>query len=176
MPYLDRDLYAAGRIAGLSPGPEELGWLERELAAADRPVIIVSHAPLGYAPDYPVATLPRGVPVNSPRTSVVGIMGDVAGREAMRALIRRHPRVRLALAGHWHISDLTLEDGVAFCQTPALREYPFELRLATLEDGQLRITTLGLDDETFRRQSYVEAWGNAWVAGTEADRTFTVAL
>ncbi len=176
MPYLDQDLYDGGQIAGMGASPEGLDWLERELATADRPVVVVSHAPLGYKPDYAVATLPHGKPPAGPRTSVVGIMGDVVGREGVRALLRRHPRVRLALAGHWHICDLTREDGVAFCQTPALREYPFEFRLAIVEGGHVRVTTHGLGDETFRRQSYVETWGNAWVAGTEADRTFTVAL
>ena len=176
-PYLDKDLYDSGEIAGLGTSLQELDWLQRELAAAgERPVVVVSHAPLGYKPNYPVVTLPRGKPPAGPRTSVAEMMGDVAGREAVRALLRQHPRVRLALAGHWHISDFTREDGVAFCQTPALREFPFEFRLAIVEGERLHVTTHGLDDESFRRQSYVEAWGNAWVAGTETDRTFSVAL
>lgn len=165
--------------ARLSVGPEELDWLEGELAAADRPVVVVSHPPLGFKPDYAVASLPRGARPTGPRTSIVNLMGDVVGREALRALLRRRPGGRLALAGHWHISDVTQEDGLTFCQTPALREYPFEFRLATLDGARLHITTVGLDAadaQRLRAQSYVEAWGNAWVAGAEADRTFTVEL
>ena len=187
--FLDVAYWAAtdGRVtpsrqtpdARLSLGPDELDWLERELAAADRPVIVVSHAPLGFKPDYAVASLPRGARPAGPRTSIVNLMGDVVGREALRALFRRRPVVRLALAGHWHISDVTQGDGITFCQTPALREYPFEFRLATLDLNRLHITTVGLDEadaQRLRAQSYVEAWGNAWVAGTEDDRTFAVEL
>jgi 3',5'-cyclic AMP phosphodiesterase CpdA len=165
--------------AGLSVGPGEWEWLDRELTAADRLVVVVSHAPLGHKPDYAVASLPRGRRPAGPRTSVASLMGDLAGREKLRAVLRRHPIVRLALAGHWHIHDVTLEDGITFCQTAALREYPFEFRLATRNEDRLHITTLGLhepDAQRLRAQSYVEAWGNAWVAGTEADRMFTVEL
>jgi len=94
----------------------------------------------------------------------------------MRAIIRRHPQVKVAFAGHWHISDVTQEDGVVFCQTPALREYPFEIRLAEVHGDSLTVTTVGLNDGRFRRLSYVPEWGNDWVAGTTNDREFTVSL
>ena len=178
-PSRDQALAEAGGPAGLSLAPGELEWLERELAAADRPVAIVSHAPLGFKPDYPAASLPRGGRPAGPRTSVVGLMGDVAGRPAVRALLRRYPAVRLALAGHWHLSDVTVEAGITFCQTPAMREFPFEFRVATLDGARLQVTTTGLDEADAHRLqalSYVSEWGNAWVAGAAADRDFTVAL
>lgn len=179
MAYRAQAAAPADLRAGLSFRPGELEWLERELAAADRPVVIVSHAPLGFKPDYPAVSLPRGGRPEGPRTSVVNLMGDVAGRAEARALFKRYPVVRLALAGHWHLSDVTVEDGVTFCQTPAMREYPFEFRLATLTGDQLQVTTLGLDTadaDRLRALSYVKEWGNAWVAGAAADREFTVDL
>jgi hypothetical protein len=175
-PYLDHELYDRGDIVGMGPKPQELAWLEQELDAADRPVVIVSHAPLGYKPAYPIPTLPRGEPAPKPLTSVADFMGDVLQRQAMRDLIRRCPWAKVAFAGHWHLCDMIREDGVTFCQTAALREYPFEFRLVTVEGGRLSVSTHGLDDDSFARESYVEAWGNRWVAGTEADRTFDVAL
>jgi 3',5'-cyclic AMP phosphodiesterase CpdA len=175
-PYLDHERFDRGEIAGMGLSPQELPWLEQELAAASNPVVLVSHAPLGYQPSQPIKTLPRGEPPSQPRTPVVDIMGDVLQRAAVRDLIRRYPKVKAAFAGHWHLCDMIREDGVAFCQTAALREYPFEFKLVTVESGRLAVTTLGLDDDNFQRQSYIEEWGNRWVAGTEADRTFQVQL
>jgi hypothetical protein len=103
-------------------------------------------------------------------------LGDVLQRQAVRKLIRHCARVKVAFAGHWHISDTIYEDGVTFCQTAALREYPFEFRLVTVEPERLSVTTHGLDDDTFQRQSYVEAWGNRWVAETDTDRSFQIRL
>jgi 3',5'-cyclic AMP phosphodiesterase CpdA len=175
-PYLDQELYDRGQIVGMGPSPEELVWLERELASAGRPIALVSHAPLGYKPAYPIPTLPRGEPARQPQTSVSEFMGDVLQRQVLRDLIRRCSLVKVAFAGHWHICDTIREDGVTFCQTAALREYPFEFRLVTVEAERLSITTHGLDDDSFQHQSYVEAWGNRWVAGTPSDRSFEVKL
>jgi 3',5'-cyclic AMP phosphodiesterase CpdA len=174
-PYLDKTLYDQGQIAGMGPSPEALAWLERELAAADRPVVLVSHAPLGYRPAYPVVTLPHGKPIVQPQTSVVDLIGDVLHRQTVRALLRRCPQVKAAFAGHWHICDTFREDGLTFCQTGALREYPFEFRLVEVQDGALRVSTVGIGAD-FQTESYVEAWGNRWVAGTEADRSFSIEL
>lgn len=175
--YLDKDRYDRGEIAGLGPGPDELRWLEAELAeAADRPVILVSHAPLDFKPLYPVATLPRGQAPRGSATSLVDLMGDVARRAELRALIARYPQVKLALAGHWHIHDVTRVDGLAFVQTAALREYPFEFRIATLTPGRLSLTTHGLPEARFRDLSYMPEWRNDWVAGRPEDRDLEIAL
>ena len=160
----------------MGPSPAELIWLEQELASSDRPIALVSHTPLGYQPTYPIATLPHGEPAHHPQTAVTEFLDDVLQRQALRDLITRHAQVKVAFAGHWHICDATREDGVTFCQTGALREYPFEFRLVTVEAESLSVTTHGLDDDSFRRLSYVDAWGNRWVAGTPSDRTFQVKL
>ncbi len=176
-PYLDWELYRSGQIAGMGPADETLRWLEAELTGnTDRPTILVTHAPLGFKETYPVVTLPKGQPVQTPRTSLVDFMGDVLRRQEMRAIIRRHPQVKVAFAGHWHICDVTQEDGVVFCQTPALREYPFEIRLAEVRGDSLTVTTVGLNDSLFRCLSYLPEWGNDWVAGTGEDREFSVSL
>jgi hypothetical protein len=104
------------------------------------------------------------------------VIGDIAQRAELRSLIARHPQVRLALAGHWHIHDLTWEAGVAFLQTAALREYPFEFRMATLHQGRLKLTMHGLREARWRELSYVPEWRNAWVAGRPEDRDLEIAL
>jgi len=175
-PYLDQELNERGQILGMGPSAAELVWLEHELASAGRPIILVSHAPLGHKPTYPIRTLPHGEPAHKPETSVTEIMDDILRRQALRDLIRRQPLVKAAFAGHWHICDAVQEDGVTFCQTAALREYPFEFRLVTVDAGRLSVATRGLDDDSFQSLSYVEAWGNRWIAGAPADRSFEVDL
>ena len=174
-PYVDNELFERGLVKGIGPSRAELAWLEAELAAADRPVVLVSHAPLGYRSAYPMPTLPYGTPATAPETSVAALMGDVLQRDTMRALMRRHPRVKLAFAGHWHLADMVREDGVAFCQTGSLREFPFEFRVVEVDGETARVSTQGLG-EAFQRASYIEAWNNRWIAGTEATRTFSVNL
>jgi hypothetical protein len=173
--YQNNELSDRGQLRGMGPSAEEMTWLEQELAAADGPVALVSHAPLGYKPAYPIPTLPYGTPALQPQSSVADVMGDVLYRSAMRELLRRYPRVKIAFSGHWHICDMTREDGVAFCQTGALREYPFEFRVVEITDRCLHINTLGLGED-FQRASYMEAWGNQWIAGADGDRSFRVEL
>jgi 3',5'-cyclic AMP phosphodiesterase CpdA len=176
-PYLDKDLYDSGNIRGMSPTEVELRWLEEELATSgDTPVILVSHAPLGFKDAYPLATLPRGRPVEAATTALVDVMGDVLLRDQMRSIVRRHPNVKAAFAGHWHISDVTRSEGVLYCQTASLREYPFEIRLVRVHDGQLDVTTHELKDPSFRHLSFVQEWGNSWVAGAPGDREFSLDL
>lgn len=177
-PYLDRDAYDRGRIAGLAAAPGEDAWLDAELSAArdaELPVVLVGHAPLNFRRAYPIATLPKGRAANG-QVSLVDYMGDVVGRKALLGVIRGYPNVRFALAGHWHVSDAISLDGVAWCQTAALREYPLELRLVEVERQRLRVSTVPLLDESVARLSFVPEWNNAWVAGSAEARDFTVEL
>jgi 3',5'-cyclic AMP phosphodiesterase CpdA len=176
-PYLDKDLYDSWQILGMGPTESELKWLETELEqCGEQPVILVSHAPLGFKDAYPLATLPKGRPVQAATTSLVDHLGDVLLREQMRAIIGRFPTVRAAFAGHWHIHDVTDDDGVLYCQTASLREYPFEIRIVQVEDRKLSLATQGLKDPAFQRLSYVAEWGNSWVAGSASDRALTLDL
>ena len=174
-PYLSKELYDRGEISGMGPRQEELAWLEQELATADRPIILVSHAPLGYRPAYTIPTLPYGMPAPRPQTSIVALMGDLLLRKDVRDIVRRSRLVKAAFAGHWHICDTIREDGVTFCQTGALREYPFEFRLVEVSGSELTVTTVGIGGD-FQCESYVESWRNRWVAGADGDRSFTVKL
>lgn len=185
-PYLDRAQFDAGEIEGLALPEEELAWLDGELRAADLPVCLVSHAPLGFKPLYPAATRPKGRPAEPGGTPFetlndrAGKLGDVVNRAEVRRVVARHGCVKAAFAGHAHINDLHREDGIAFCMTGAMREYPFEFRLAEVEKGAggaaMRVATRGLRDGRYARESFVPEWDNRWVAGAEANRNFTIPL
>jgi len=177
LPYLDRDLYDSGQILGMGPTLPQLEWLDSELSqSCDRPAVLVSHAPLGFKEVYPLATLPRGRAVQKSPTSLVDYMGDMLLRDELRQIIRRHRHVKAALAGHWHINDVTLDDGVVYCQTASLREYPFDLRLAQVFDDRLSVSTVPLRDGSLPGDSYIAEWGNDWVAGLPGDRDFVIPL
>jgi len=91
-----------------------------------------------------------------------------------------NPGVRAAFAGHAHIHDFHAEDGIGFCLTGSLREYPSEFRMVEIASGVagpvLRATTQGLRDGGYAAESYVAEWGNRWVAGAERDRHFVIQL
>ncbi len=176
-PYLDKELYDSGQILGMGPTQEELRWLQAELEqCSERPVILVGHGPLQFRDTYPVVTLPKGRPVAAARTSLADHMDSVLLRREMLEIIRGHPNVKAAFAGHWHICDVMQDNGVLYCQTASLREYPFEIRVVEVYNQRLSVTTLGLKDLTFGQLSYMGEWGNDWVAGAPSDREFTVDL
>lgn len=176
-PYLDKELYDNRQIAGMGPTPAELAWLETELVAVENePVVMVSHAPLGFRSTYRTGSLPYGLPAPGGQISLVDRMGDIALRRSIRELIHRSGRVALALAGHWHIHEVLSEEGVVYCQTASLREYPFEMRRCVVYPDRLVVSTIGLTDPEFSRSSYISEWSNSWVAGTASDREFSISL
>ena len=76
-------------------------------------------------------------------------------------------------SGHWHINSITVLDNVFHCLTSSLREWPFEFRLVELDEQKISITTHGLNDPDLKERSYLEEFGNDWVAGDTKDREFT---
>ena len=181
--WLDKELFDSGRIEGMSIPPEELQWLESLLEEVrDLPVCLVSHAPLGFKPLYPARTLPKGesaVPEGTPLLAfnrACGRTGDIVNRADVRHLLKKFDSVKLAVSGHVHINDLHTEDGIAFIQTGAMREWPFEFRMIDVKDGIASVTTHGLNNSAFKDESFVKEWGNSWIAGEAAEREFSVAL
>ena len=186
-PYLDKELFDSGQIDGLAVPDKEFLWLGAELeAAGDRPVCLVSHAPLGFKPLYPVGTLPKGrlaPPGGMPLEKFndrAGNSGDIVNRGEVRAAMARHACVRAAFAGHAHIHDFHWEQGVGFCMTGSMREYPFEFRLVELAEGAagplMRVTTHDLRNASYAEESLVSEWHNGWVAGAASDRTFDIPI
>jgi len=183
-PYLDKELYDAGRIRGMCIPPGEIQWLREQLDAhGDETVCLVSHAPLGFKPRYPVATMPDGRPGREEGTPLPDVtygggkrFGDTANRVEVRRALAEYDNVKLAVAGHAHINDLYMEDGIAFIQTGAMREWPFEFRMIAVKDGVASVTTHGLSLPGLKEDSFLKERGNSWVAGEPGDREFSLEL
>ena len=188
--YLDFDLYREELYAGIGPSRAELEWLERELSThRDLPTVIVCHVPLHAKATYAIGSLPGGETPEgdatkwdlAPERNIVN--GDVCITKkycvhdsALRTLIAGSPNVVAVFAGHWHIVDITRDQGVLHCQAGALVEYPFEIRFVRVRGDRLSITTVGLDNPKFRRYSLVSEWNNEWVAGNDGDRECSITI
>ena len=182
-PYRDKEIFDNDMLEGLYIADEQFDWLNNQLETAGNvPVVLVTHAPLGFKGMYPVTTLPDGQPGPPSGCSLLefnkrcGRIGDIVNRREVRALLANHSHVKMALAGHCHIHDFHNEDGIAFIQTGAMREYPFEFRLVEVDRGLASVTTHGLNDPSFQTKSYINERSNRWVAGSDEERTFSISL
>lgn len=169
--------------------PEQLEWLRGDLDAhRDQTVVAVSHHALAINPSYGKVMSPYNrLLLRDPEADARNGVSpqDLGNRGEVLRLLSAYPNVRLAFSGHWHINDLYCMDGIAHCQTGALHEYPLEFRLVTVRDGVMTVTTHGLNESRFSRESLltepvisrglsISARGHAWVAGTPGDREFSV--
>jgi 3',5'-cyclic AMP phosphodiesterase CpdA len=178
--YRDQNLYESGQIGGMAVPDAEISWLEKELEAnKDRKVMIVSHAPLSSKKCYPAVTFPNREHADPAGTDLAGMMDrllcGLKNSGKVLDVIKRYRNVKMVFSGHWHINDTYLEDGIVFCQTASMREYPFEMRVAEeTASGVLSVRTIGLNNESYAKASYCPDRGNRWVRGTQESREFTV--
>jgi len=177
-PYLDRERYANGAITGMGPTESDILWFEKTLRGAREPVVVVTHAPIHFRDAYPLETFPYGKPAEAPMTApdgfISGFLRPDEGREAILDIVRKNGNVIACFAGHWHINDAVVSDGVLFMMTCSLREYPFEIRLVEFDGAVIHGWTYELDVPELRERSYVGEWGNDWVRGRYEDREFRI--
>ncbi|MCD6308691.1 MAG: hypothetical protein J7M24_06820, partial [Candidatus Latescibacteria bacterium] len=170
--------YANGAITGMGPSVHDILWFEKTLRSAGEPVVVVTHAPIHFKNAYPLGTLPYGKPVEAPMTApegfISGFLRPDEGRETILDIVRKSGNVIACLAGHWHINDVVISDGILFMMTCSLREFPFEVRLVEFDGAVIRVETHGLDVPELREHSYIGEWGNDWVRGRCEDRDLTV--
>ena len=175
--HLDRNLYKAGGYLGIGPSEEELTWLERELGNNRTiPTIVVGHTPMCSKSTYPVGSLPTGKPVRQHPTCYSDFAEYCVRYESVMQTIRSAGNVKAVLAGHWHIFDVTCNDGTYHCQTGSMIEFPFEMRWVQVNEGYASMTPVGLNEPSFRETSVLDELGNRWVAGEREDRTQKIDL
>ncbi|MBT4483447.1 MAG: hypothetical protein HOC71_07200 [Candidatus Latescibacteria bacterium] len=166
-PFYDMEQDNSGRIVGMGYAECDLVWLERELEQTNRPSVIVTHAPICFRDTYPLKTLPYGKPVMRKMTPPSEFINDMIGRKKLSELIRGNSSVKACFAGHWHINDAVVSDGVLYVMTGALREFPYEVRLVEYTGSSLCISTHSLNVPELREISFVKEWNNEWVKGEQ---------
>lgn len=118
------------------------------------------------------------------RDMIDGLCVPPEGLEWLRSEIESHGQGPVVLVGHAPLGFKpaypvgTLPDGSGGRKEGcSLLEFNRRCgRVGDVTDGVMSVTTHGLDEEQFQRESLVEERANQWVAGTQADRTFAVRL
>lgn len=127
-------------------------WLDNELAAADRPAIVVMHSQIAGVPAHQ-----SGQP-NDFEPPAAPFADDV------RAVLKRHPRVQLVLGGHCHIQCSQRVGGPVACTGTSLTEVPFQF---TIIERSCESFTLRTEQLSIAGAPPVKA-ERSWVLGLNA--------
>ena len=95
---------------------EQFAWLESELKATTRPVLIASHVPI-MAPSVWLDAGRIGGTPDAPALAVRRCHLDV---KRIGQLFARHPNVKLCISGHLHQIDRAAYLGVTYITNPAV--------------------------------------------------------
>ncbi len=139
---------------------EQLAWLDKAFAAQrSKPAILAIHSPIDALP---------------PELTGMDTMykvPDAAYAAAMHELFVRHPRARLVLGGHNHVTHAIRHGDRVDLSTSSLTEVPFQLRLIDVLPDRIDVTTptLGPGPENL----VIDA-ARAWTTGRESDRTISL--
>lgn len=179
-PYVDPEAYAHGDILKFGIDDDQFAWIENELELnKENNIIIVTHTPVYYKDEVFIGTLPKDLerydgyhPLNKLNPEL-----EEKSSDCLKTLIKKFKfSIKAVFSGHTHINEVIYHDGIPFCTTGALRECPFEFRMAEIKNGYLYITTHRLDDPSLYDASYEKWRGNDWINGQESDRFFRIRL
>ena len=167
------DHRVADQFVNMTVPEMELDWLRRELDAdGQTPTLCFMHPFATARHAYPITKMAGPWPVEM----LEGFRaGSLACTAQVKKVLTRYPCVKGIFSGHGHWHECLMEDGVLFCQTASLAEYPNEMRLARVRDSNMEMEIIGLGEE-YSRMSYMEEVGNSWVAGCKTDRCFSYAF
>lgn len=178
--------YDEEKCRGLCIPDFQMDWLRDELDRnPEKPTICFTHHVMAVRDDYPIARLPG---IDAENTAETAKPRDESAEpcrveksrlpvawgpfETFRPFVARYPCIKAVFYGdgHWH--DCMVEDGVLYCQTAALIEYPNEIRQVRVGTDCIEVEALPLARGDFARLSYIPAWGNRWTAGRPIDRHY----
>ncbi len=166
--HYDRD--KRSEIDGIGIPDFELDWIRQELESdPTTPTICFTHLCMAMRPEYPVGTLAYGKPVLE-RPVRINHYADRPWGQTLMHMLKAAPGVKAFFYGHMHFHDTLVQDGMLYCQTGSLIEYPNEPRLVKVDDECIRVQTLPLSEGKFAELSYLPEWNNQWVAGRPIDR------
>ena len=167
------DYRVTDRFVNMTAPDVELDWLRAELDGdGETPTLCFMHPFAAARHAYPITKMAG--------PWAVGMLegfreGSLAATAEVKQLLTQYPCVKGIFSGHGHWHEFLVEDGVFFCQTASLAEYPNEMRLARVCDGRIEMEIIGLGEE-YSQMSYMPEIGNAWVAGCETDRCVSHAV
>jgi predicted phosphodiesterase len=96
-------------------------------------------------------------------------------KESLRPGCPARERRIILLCGHEHWHHVTQNHDYVQCVTASLIEYPMEVRVVTLAEDSLRISTLSVPVEAIANQSIASADAPApWVRGRVQDREYVL--
>ena len=148
----------------------ELDWIRQELERdPTTPTVCFTHLSMAMRPEYPVGTLARGKPVLE-RPVRINSYAERPWGQTLLQILKSAPGVKALFYGHMHFHDTLVEDGLLYCQTGSLIEYPNEPRFVQIDDQCMRVGTLPLCDGKYAELSYLPEWNNRWVEGRPIDR------
>ncbi len=101
-------------------------WLARR---SDRPAILAMHSQLN---GVPVSICGGEKPFEPPTPSF---------ESAIRAILSRHPRVRVTLSGHCHAACAIERNGRVEVTGTSLTETPYQFQIVELDAGKVRVRT-----------------------------------
>ncbi len=142
--------------------PEQLAWLDEDLAAHRGLATIVSC-------HYPAIPIPA-----RRRRPNMEDAGNLENGGDIIAIMKRHPQVKAYVSGHVHMHFVETVEGVTHIATGALPEYPTEFREYLVHDDRIEVRTMGLSDTSFAARSLIP--GNEWTSGEECDRQVAIPL
>jgi len=141
---------------------EQLDWLTQVFSESqDKPVILVIHAPIFPLP-----------PSLTRYEQPIHGQGDEYTRPIMR-ILRQHPRVRLVLAGHSHVTCAIKSSSFVHLTTASAIETPHQCRCLEVKDSNLNVKTINLITEDQRKPIN---YSKAWVLGRKRDQHLDVLL
>jgi 3',5'-cyclic AMP phosphodiesterase CpdA len=177
-PHIDTEAFKAGEILRFAIDDGQLKWLDQQLEKhRDHNVFLVTHTPIVYKKNVLVGTLPKTDTVVNREVALNTLNPELESdsAERLKTILKKHRQtIRMVFSGHTHIHEVIYQFGIPFCTTASLRECPFELRVADVEGGRMRISTQGLDDPTLFADSYEEWRNNEWIMGASEDRDFEI--
>lgn len=147
----------------LSPGSDQLRWLETQLneAEPDEDVVIVTHFALYLQPC-----------VQGHRNDGYQLLNNHVG---INRLLQRHSNVRLVITGHKNVPSMMVKSGIIHTLSPQLIQAPCGYDIFTMYKGGVSRTTYEIDE-----QHYVEvaraAYSNDYASryGDETERNFSI--
>jgi 3',5'-cyclic AMP phosphodiesterase CpdA len=138
--------------------PAHLAWLDTELSRGTGPAILCIHCPTHAIP-------PEQTGLATPIHESPAAYGDL-----LHSLLNRHPRAKLVLSGHNHVSCATTIHNRLHASVSAVGEVPYQYVTVDVDGSSLTMKT-----RTLGTPPGGPALDPAkpWVTGRPADRAFT---